>query len=135
PIASASVQATSHKQEAPLADPSRLTDLQVQATKRILYVEDNISNQRLVSQLLRQYPQLEVELAIDALRGLFLARTRKPDLILMDINLPGMNGFEALEVLKSDPSTQQIPVVALSANALRHDVEKGNQAGFVCYLT
>lgn len=135
PIASSGVQPTSEKRETPNAEPSRLAELRLQSPKRILYVEDNISNQRLVSQLLRQYPQLEVELAIDALRGLFLARTRKPDLILMDINLPGMNGFEALEVLKCDPTTRHIPVVALSANALRHDVEKGNEAGFACYLT
>ncbi len=117
------------------ARPVSPVQLRLQSRKTVLYVEDNISNQRLVTQLLRPYPMLRLELAIDALRGIFLARTLKPDLILMDINLPGMNGFEALEVLKDDPSTRYIPVVALSANALRHDVEKGNRVGFEHYLT
>ena len=62
-------------------------------------------------------------------------RTNRPDLIILDINLPGMDGFEALKVLKQDPNTQNIPVIALSANAMSHDIKRGMQAGFDAYLT
>ncbi len=110
-------------------------DAQFASDKRVLYVEDNESNQRLIARLFARFPELKLEVANDALRGLYLARTHKPDLILMDINLPGMDGYEALEVLKSDRSTAHIPVVALSANAMAHDLKKGNSAGFVDYLT
>ncbi len=109
--------------------------LHVAGVKRVLYVEDNVSNQRLVARLLARYPNLQLELATDALRGLYLARTNRPHLILMDINLPGMDGYEALEVLKADPNTRDIPVVALSANAMSQDVDKGRSAGFSYYLT
>jgi CheY-like chemotaxis protein len=64
-----------------------------------------------------------------------LARTCQPDLILMDINLPGMSGYGALKVLQSDPATAHIPVMALSANAVPRDIEKGIDAGFFRYLT
>jgi CheY-like chemotaxis protein len=64
-----------------------------------------------------------------------LARTHHPEVILMDINLPGISGIEALKILRSDPATSQIPVIALSANAMPRDVEKGLQAGFFRYLT
>ena len=60
----------------------------------------------------------------------FYARTEHPDLIIMDINLPGMDGFEALEVLQSDLATAHIPVIALSANAMSHDIEKRLKGGF-----
>lgn len=109
--------------------------LQIAGTKRILYVEDNVSNQRLVARLLARYPNLQLDLAADALRGLYLARTNRPNLILMDINLPGMDGYEALEVLKADPNTRSVPVVALSANAMAQDIDKGRSAGFSYYLT
>lgn len=110
-------------------------ELPLKSPKRVLYVEDNESNQRLVARLFARYPMLRLEVAHDALRGLYLARTNKPDLILMDINLPGMDGYEALEVLKNDPGTRNIPVLALSANAMAHDLEKGSAAGFNYYLT
>ena len=116
-------------------DPQAVYDLDVREPKHILYVEDNVSNQRLVTRFLARYPQLRLEVAHDALRGLYLARTNRPDLILMDINLPGMDGYEALEVLKNDPGTRSTPVIALSANAMVHDLEKGNSAGFCHYLT
>ena len=62
-------------------------------------------------------------------------RDRQPDVILMDINLPGISGIEALKILREDPATAHIPVVALSANAMPRDIEKGLQAGFFRYLT
>ena len=76
---------------------------------------------------LNQYPSAE-----EALKAL---PTEPPDVVLMDINLPGMNGFEALKVLRSDPATSQIPVVALTANALPRDRARGLKAGFFTYMT
>jgi CheY-like chemotaxis protein len=73
--------------------------------------------------------------ARDATLGINLAREKKPEVILMDINLPGISGIEALKILRGDLATAHIPVVALSANAMPRDVEKGLQAGFFRYLT
>jgi CheY-like chemotaxis protein len=73
--------------------------------------------------------------AIDGYLGIQLARAYKPDVILMDINLPGISGFGALKILHEDPITAHIPVVALSANAVPRDIEKGLEAGFFRYLT
>ena len=73
--------------------------------------------------------------AAKATIGVELARSHQPDLILMDINLPVINGFEALKMLRSDGATAHIPVIALSANAMPHDVEFGMNAGFFHYLT
>ncbi len=67
--------------------------------------------------------------------GIMLARTHLPDVILMDINLPGISGFQALKILREDPATADIPVIALSANAIPCDVKKGLEAGFFSYLT
>ena len=67
--------------------------------------------------------------------GIALARAHIPDVIQMNINLPGISGIEALKILREDPSTAHIPVVAISANAMPHDIEKGLQAGFFRYLT
>ena len=64
-----------------------------------------------------------------------MARAYLPELILMDINLPGINGFAALKILRKDPATAHIPVLALSANAMPRDIEKGLEAGFLRYLT
>lgn len=117
------------------AGDESLFQLSVSGQKKVLYIEDNVSNQRLVARLLARYPNLHLDLAVDALRGLYLARTNKPHLILMDINLPGMDGYEALAVLKADPNTRDIPVVALSANAMAQDIDRGRSAGFSYYLT
>jgi CheY-like chemotaxis protein len=73
--------------------------------------------------------------ARDGRRGVSLAREHLPDVILMDINLPGISGFETLKILRNDPATAHIPVVALSANALLRDIEHGLAAGFFRYLT
>ena len=66
--------------------------------------------------------------------GLELARAHSPDLIRMDISLPGMDGYEALELLKLDPATSDIPVIAVSANVTASDIERGRQAGFIDYI-
>jgi CheY-like chemotaxis protein len=73
--------------------------------------------------------------ARDGNRGIEIARARRPDLILMDINLPGISGIRAMHILADDPATAHIPVIALSANAIPRDIEKGLEAGFFRYLT
>jgi len=101
----------------------------------LLYVEDNPANLALVEQLIARRGDLRLLTAIDGHLGVELARAYLPDVILMDINLPGMSGYDALEVLRADPATQHIPVLALSANAMPRDIEKGLAAGFFRYLT
>jgi PAS domain S-box-containing protein len=101
----------------------------------LLYVEDNQANMKLVEQLIARRSDLRLLTAVDATLGIEIARTAQPTMILMDINLPGISGVEALKVLRADPSTAHIPVVALSANAMPRDIEKGLQAGFFRYLT
>ncbi|MBI5752794.1 MAG: response regulator [Hydrogenophilales bacterium] len=103
--------------------------------RTLLYVEDNPANLRLVEKLLAARPGLSLLGAPTAEKGLDIARARQPDLILLDINLPGMDGFEALRHLRNDPATRNIPVIALTANAMPKDVEKGLAAGFSGYLT
>jgi len=103
--------------------------------RTLLYVEDNLANLVLIEKMIERRCDLKLLSARDASSGIQLARTYRPDVILMDINLPGINGFEALKILHEDPATAHIPVVALSANAMTRDIEKGIQAGFYCYLT
>jgi CheY-like chemotaxis protein len=71
----------------------------------------------------------------DGMRGITLARIHQPEVILMDINLPGISGIQALKILRDDPITAHIPVIAISANAMPHDIKKGLEAGFLDYLT
>jgi PAS domain S-box-containing protein len=101
----------------------------------LLYVEDNPANLALVEQLIARRGDLKLLTAINAHLGIELARAYLPDVILMDINLPGMSGYGALKLLREDPLTAHIPVLALSANAVPRDVEKGLEAGFFRYLT
>ncbi|ABD80671.1 PAS domain-containing protein [Saccharophagus degradans] len=117
------------------AEQGELPTLRVAERKNILYIEDNPPNQRLMRQVLSRFPVLHLEVVEEALRGIFMARTQHPDLIILDINMPGINGYEALNVLRKDPATQKIPVIALSANAMSHDIEKGMASGFDVYLT
>lgn len=101
----------------------------------VLYVEDNAANVELLRAYFGSLPEVELLTAPTAELGLALARTRLPDLILMDLNLPGMSGMEALSALRASPVTAGIPVVAVSAAAFASDREKGRQAGFASYLT
>ena len=105
------------------------------SVRTLLYVEDNEANMELVSQLIARRPDMRLLRAEDGVRGIAMARTHMPDVILMDINLPGISGLQALGLLQDDPITSRIPVMALSANAMPRDVEKGLQAGFFRYLT
>ncbi|MBA5606920.1 response regulator [Duganella sp. FT3S] len=100
----------------------------------LLYVEDNPANLKLVEEILRYRPDLRLLSAPDGHLGIELARAHQPDLILMDINLPCVSGVDALQLLRADPATAHIPVIALTANAMPRDVEKGLAMGFFRYL-
>jgi len=101
----------------------------------VLYVEDNPANLMLVEDLIARRPDIRFLSATDGNRGIEMARASLPDMILMDINLPGISGIQALKILREDTATAHIPVVALSANAISHDIRKGLDAGFFRYLT
>jgi PAS domain S-box-containing protein len=101
----------------------------------LLYVEDNPANLMLVEQIMAGHPHIRMLSARDGNLGIALARTHLPDVILMDINLPGISGIEALHILREDPETAHIPIIALSANAMPFDIEKGLEVGFFRYLT
>jgi PAS domain S-box-containing protein len=101
----------------------------------VLYWEDNPMNMRLMQQIFAGMKAWELRSATNAEDGLQMALANSPALILMDINLPGMNGYQALEKLKEFPLLADIPVVALTANAMKGDREKGLAAGFTDYLT
>jgi CheY-like chemotaxis protein len=116
-----------HQQELPRPGHARL--------RTVLYVEDNPANMSLVQQLIARRPDLRLLTALDATLGIELARSELPEMILMDINLHGISGIEALKILLADPVTAHIPVVALSANAMPREIKKGLDAGFVRYLT
>jgi CheY-like chemotaxis protein len=103
--------------------------------KTLLCVEDNPANLQLVEELVARLPNVRLLTAADALQGIALARAHQPDVILMDINLPGINGLEALKILQGDATTRHIPVMALSANAMPSDITQGLQAGFFRYVT
>jgi CheY-like chemotaxis protein len=103
--------------------------------RTLLYVEDNQANMDLAEQLIARRPDMRLLGAGDGMRGVLMARQHLPDLILMDINLPGISGLQALKMLQDDPRTRHIPVLALSANALPRDIERGLEAGFFRYLT
>ena len=101
----------------------------------VLYVEDNPANLMLVEDLIARRADIHLLSARDGIQGIEIARAALPDVILMDINLPGISGIKALRILADDPLTAHIPVVAVSANAIPRDIEKGLDAGFFRYLT
>jgi PAS domain S-box-containing protein len=103
--------------------------------RTLLYVEDSPANLELVEQLIARRPDLRLLTAVDGNLGIEFARGYQPDVILMDINLPGISGLEAMKILRADPSTAHIPIIAISANALPQEVEKAIQAGFFKYMT
>ena len=121
------------------AEPSSvaaLSDLESGGPLRtVLYVEDNPANLLLVTKLLARRPDISLLSANDGRSGVEMAQATLPDVVLMDINLPGISGLTALKILAADPSTAHIPVIAVSANAMHRDIEKGLEAGFFGYLT
>lgn len=116
-------------------DSSIMENLDLEEKRTVLYIEDNPANLRLVTQLLSRLPNLHMWSAHEPLLGLELAVENKPDLILLDINLPGMDGFEVLKLLKEQDETRDTPVIAISANAMPKDIETGFAAGFDDYIT
>ncbi len=118
------------------ARPAPDADLSGGKTNRIvLYIEDNPANLQLMSKIIKRVPGLELITAHTAEIGLTMAKHEHPDLILMDINLPGMDGIEAMGHLQANNKTRHIPVIAVSAAAMVRDIERGREAGFRDYLT
>ncbi|MCY7306306.1 MAG: response regulator [Rhodoferax sp.] len=123
-------------QRAALVEPSIATELPGERQMRtVLYVEDNPANLELVAQLIARRPDLRLLTASDGNMGVDFARSSLPALVLMDINLPGIDGIEALRQLRADSLTAQIPVIAVSAHAVPGDIRRGLEAGFQAYLT
>jgi PAS domain S-box-containing protein len=120
------------------AEPATVPDPQLPRDARLrtlLYVEDNAANLKLVEQLIARRSDMRLLSAADGNLGVERARASQPDVVLMDINLPGISGTSALKILREDPATAHIPVIALSANAVPRDIAKGLEAGFFRYLT
>jgi PAS domain S-box-containing protein len=103
--------------------------------RTVLYVEDNPANLSLIEQLVARRADLRLLSATDGEVGIQFARAYRPEVILMDINLPGISGLDAMHILRLDSATAHIPIIALSANAVPHDIEKALEAGFFNYLT
>jgi CheY-like chemotaxis protein len=103
--------------------------------RTLLYVEDNPANLELVEQIIARRSDLRLLSAADGDLGIEFARAYLPDVILMDIHLPGVSGLEAMRILRTGSSTMHIPVIALSANAVPRDIERALDAGFFNYLT
>ena len=103
--------------------------------RTLLYVEDNPANLQLVEQIIARRPDLRLLTAANGTSGIEIALASQPDAILMDINLPDISGFEALTILRSEPATAHIPVIAVTANAMPSAVKEGLKAGFIRYLT
>jgi CheY-like chemotaxis protein len=115
---------------------NRLGQLQHGAPLRtLLYVEDNTVHLKLVEQLIARRPDMRLLSALNGNLGIEMARGSLPDVILMDVALPGISGIQALKILREDPVTAHIPVLAISANAMPGDIKKGLEAGFFYYLT
>ncbi len=102
---------------------------------RVLYIEDNPSNLRLVEHIFARWPEFELLLAKEPEEGLAVAAREQVDLVLLDINLPGMNGFDVLRRLRQLPSYRHLPIVAVSGNAMPYDIERARRSGFDDYLT
>lgn len=120
---------------APMAVPPTSLPPELADHHILLYVEDNSANLLLVEEIMARRPDVRLLTARDGLSGIEVARTAMPHVILMDINLPGISGLQALKILRQDQATAHIPVVALSANAMPSDMDKGMEAGFFGYLT
>ncbi|WP_030073852.1 ATP-binding protein [Halomonas alkaliantarctica] len=101
----------------------------------LLYIEDNPANQRLMEDIIDDFHSIKLQVVASAELGLDIMRHSPPNLVLMDIHLPGMNGFQALDIIQNDSALKHINVIALSANAMERDLQHGLAAGFADYLT
>ncbi len=126
-------QAPTEKTMPDVPNPQALPDA---ALRVLLYVEDDPANLMLVEQVIADHSQgVRMLSARDANLGIALARIHLPDVILMDINLPGISGINAMHILRLDPATAHIPIIAISANAMPRDIERALEAGFFKYVT
>jgi PAS domain S-box-containing protein len=112
-----------------------VSDQQRSTGKYVLYIEDSLVNIEVMKHFFRVHQGIELQIAESAETGLAMIHETQPDLVLMDINLPGMSGLEALHILKSNPDTASIPVIAVSAAAMPDDIAAGLKAGYIAYLT
>lgn len=113
---------------------SSLSEEEEEKPKVVLYIEDNPTNQIVMQKMMERIMRCKLYIAPDAEEGIILASQKQPDLILMDIELPGASGYEALETLKSSQHTSQIPVIAVTAHAMAEDVIRGKQSKFADYI-
>lgn len=110
-------------------------DAEPEQLSHILYIEDNPSNLKLVTRILARWPSVKLHTATDGTTGLALAAEIRPNLVLLDLNLPDIDGDEILRRLKSDPETSEIPVVVLTADATQAQNERSTAVGADGYLT
>jgi PAS domain S-box-containing protein len=115
-------------------EPAQVLAERALSRRKVLYIEDNLANLRLVRKIIAARKDIELLDATTAEAGLDIAAHEHPDLILLDINLPGMDGFEALRRLRDLDITREIPVIAVTANAMTPDIARGKAAGFDDYL-
>jgi PAS domain S-box-containing protein len=101
----------------------------------VVYIEDNPANVAFLRELLAEFERVTLHVAPTAEIGVELVRARRPQVVILDINLPGMNGYDAVRLLKSWPETKDIPVIALSAEAMHRDARRATAAGFYRYVT
>jgi len=123
------------EQTAPDTNPVQAAAAAPDLARTVLYIEDNPVNATLMAAMLDSLPGVRTLVAGEPEQGLALARQQGPDLVLVDIQMPGMNGYQVLHHLRADPATRQIPVFAVSANAMADDLARGQAAGFDAYLT
>lgn len=128
-------QAEPDMAELQLPEPPREIKREEYGQEQVLYIDDNPANLKLVTQMLGKLRNILLITAHIPELGIALAQSGKPCLILLDINMPGMDGYEVLQVLKADLRLRHIPVIAVSANAMPKDIERGIAAGFADYLT
>jgi PAS domain S-box-containing protein len=103
--------------------------------RTVLYIEDNLVNQLLMEGMLQHRPNIRLLMADHPVDGLSMAARHPPDLVLLDIQLPDMDGFEVMRRLRQQPDTHRVPVIAVSANAMQSDIDEATRAGFADYLT
>jgi len=138
PSATGEEVATKHEADAVNRSQTDIADQSsgvVTDVKTVLYIEDNPANLRLMYRLFEQRRDVQLLTAVEPITGLEMIKSERPDLILLDIHLPGMDGFKVMNKIQADTSSQHIPVIAVSANAMSIDIDKARQAGFVDYAT
>ena len=115
-----------------LSEPVNST---VKLSRNILYIEDNPANMRLVESVIKNYTEYNFLSAVTGIDGIEVAVKQQPNLILLDINLPDLNGFEVLQKLREHSELTNTPVIAVSANAMQHDIDKALNSGFFDYVS